>query len=92
MMRAQAIALGAGMTVLTFGFWLLIGGQDSPQASALTQFAAWCINLTLAEWFIQSDSRRDNNTERNDVGEYHAKEGILFDPRQMLCSVGRMQA
>ena len=58
MMRAQAIALGAGMTVLTYGFWLLIGGSDSPQASALTQFAAWSINLALAEWFIQRDTRK----------------------------------
>ncbi len=58
MMRAHAIALGAGMTVLTFGFWLLIGGSDSPQVSALTQFAAWSINLALAEWFIQRRNRK----------------------------------
>jgi uncharacterized membrane protein len=59
MMRGYAIGLGAGTTVLTFGIWLAIGGSESPQASALTQFAAWSINLALAEWFIQRFTRKD---------------------------------
>jgi uncharacterized membrane protein len=58
MMRGYAIGLGAGTTVLTYGGWLLVGGTDSTLVTTLTNFAAWVINLAVAEVFIQRHSRR----------------------------------
>jgi len=58
MMRGYAIALGAGTTVLTFGFWLLIGGSDTPLESTWTQTSAWLINLAVAEAFIRRQVTR----------------------------------
>ena len=58
MMRGYAIGLGAGTAVLTYGFWLLIGGTDSPQVTTLTNFAAWAINLAVAEVLIRRQTRK----------------------------------
>ena len=58
MMRGYAIGLGAGTTVFTFGFWLLIGGTDSPMASTLANFSGWAINLAVAEVLIQRHTRK----------------------------------
>lgn len=52
MLRALAIGFGAGTTVFTFGLWYLVTGRDSPEVSALTQAAAWAINLAVAEYAI----------------------------------------
>jgi uncharacterized membrane protein len=49
MLRAYAIALGAGTTVITFGLWYAATGLDTPLSSALAQLAAWVINLAVAE-------------------------------------------
>ena len=57
MMRGYAIGLGAGTTVFTFGFWLLIGGTDSPMVSTLANFSGWAINLVVAEVLIQRQTR-----------------------------------
>ncbi len=53
MMRAYAIALGAGTQVLTGMAETLIVGQPSPLSTALSQGAAWVINLAVAEWAIR---------------------------------------
>lgn len=58
MMRGYAIGLGAGTTVLTFGFWILIGGTDTPAVNALAIFAAWVLNLAVAEALIQRQTRK----------------------------------
>lgn len=57
MMRGYAIGLGAGTTVLTYGFWIVIGGTDTPEVNALAIFAAWVLNLTVAEMLIQRPAR-----------------------------------
>jgi len=49
MLRALAMAFGAGTTVLTFGLWYGLTGTDTPVVNALAQAAAWAINLTIAE-------------------------------------------
>ncbi len=56
MIRAYAIAAGAGTTVITFGLWYLVTGEDTPQVSAMSQAAAWSINIAFAEWIIRRKS------------------------------------
>jgi len=51
MIRAYALALGAGTQVFTLGFGKAIFGS-SDLSIALRQAAAWMINLAVAEWFI----------------------------------------
>lgn len=58
MMRGYAIALGAGTTVITFGLWLLAGGQDSALVTTWAITAAWLINLAVAEYLISRDTTR----------------------------------
>ena len=57
MMRGHAIGLGAGTTVLTYGFWILIGGADMPEVNALAIFAAWVLNLAIGEALIRRQTR-----------------------------------
>ena len=51
MIRAYALALGAGTQVFTLGFGKAIFGSGD-LVIALLQAAAWVINLAVAEWFI----------------------------------------
>ncbi len=51
MIRAYALALGAGTQVFTLGFGKAIFGSGD-LVIALLQAAAWAINLAVAEWFI----------------------------------------
>ncbi|NUO56230.1 MAG: DUF2306 domain-containing protein [Hamadaea sp.] len=53
MMRAYALALGAGTQAFTFAFWTVAVGEPGVLAYALLMLAAWLINLTVAEWFIR---------------------------------------
>jgi len=53
MLRGYAIAMGAGTTVLTFGFWLLLGGSDSALVMTWSITAAWVLNLSIAEFIIR---------------------------------------
>jgi len=53
MMRAYALALGAGTQVLTGMAESLIISQPSELSTALAQGAAWVINLAVAEWAIR---------------------------------------
>ncbi|MGH3458772.1 DUF2306 domain-containing protein [Aeromicrobium sp.] len=57
MIRAYAIALGAGTQVFTLGFGKAIIGS-SDLSIALLQGAAWVINLAVAELFIRRRSVR----------------------------------
>jgi hypothetical protein len=51
MIRAYALALGAGTQVFTLGLGKAIFGS-SDLSIALLQAVAWMINLAIAEWFI----------------------------------------
>ena len=53
MMRAYAIALGAGTQTLTLLAGELIAGRPSELSRALLMGAAWVINLAVAEWAIR---------------------------------------
>jgi uncharacterized membrane protein len=53
MMRAYAIALGAGTQTLTLIAGELIAGKPNELSRALLMGAAWAINLAVAEWVIR---------------------------------------
>jgi hypothetical protein len=53
MMRAYAIALGAGTQTLALMIGELIAGKPSELSRALLMGAAWVINLAVAEWAIR---------------------------------------
>lgn len=58
MMRAYAIALGAGTQVFTHFGWLLAAGEPGVFTHALLMAAGWTINLAVAEWLIRRTPRR----------------------------------
>lgn len=53
MLRAYAIALGAGTQAVTQLPWILLIGLPSELPRALLMGAAWVLNLAIAEWFIR---------------------------------------
>jgi hypothetical protein len=53
MMRAYAIALGAGTQTLTLLAGEVIAGRPGELSRALLMGAAWVINLAVAEWAIR---------------------------------------
>lgn len=53
MMRAYAIGIGGGTSVLTVGGLYLVTGDISPKSSALAQTAAWAINLMVVEYVLR---------------------------------------
>ncbi|RKT74915.1 putative membrane protein DUF2306 [Saccharothrix variisporea] len=57
MIRAYAIALGAGTQAFTFGAWQLAVGDSTGVAEALLMLAGWLINLAVAEWTIRRHPR-----------------------------------
>lgn len=57
MLRAYAIALGAGTQALTQGVGAAIVGQPSELGVALLMAAGWVINLAIAEWVIRRRRR-----------------------------------
>lgn len=52
MIRAYALAMGAGTQVLTAGPPLLLFGEPSELARLLQMDAGWLINILVAEWII----------------------------------------
>ena len=61
MIRAYALAMGAGTQVFTLGFGEAAFGS-SDRSIALLQAAAWVINLAVAEHFIRQRVRRPVRT------------------------------
>jgi hypothetical protein len=53
MIRAYAIALGAGSQVVVFGLWAAFAGEPGELGTALLMGAGWGINLAVAEWIIR---------------------------------------
>lgn len=58
MIRAYAIALGAGTQAFTFGAWQLAVGPANGLTEALLMLAGWLINLAVAEWTIRRSPAR----------------------------------
>jgi hypothetical protein len=63
MMRAYAIALGAGTQVLTHLPWFLIAhGRPGELPRAVMMGAGWVINAVVAEWIIRGRAARPDLT------------------------------
>ena len=58
MLRAYAIALGAGTQAVTQLPWILLVGLPGELPRALLMGAAWVLNLAVAEWFIRRQAVR----------------------------------
>ncbi|MEJ2856037.1 MULTISPECIES: DUF2306 domain-containing protein [unclassified Saccharothrix] len=58
MVRAYAIALGAGTQAFTLGVWQLAVGTSGPIAEAFLMLAGWLINIAVAEWVIRRPAVR----------------------------------
>lgn len=56
MMRAYAIALGAGTQAATQLPWIVLIGLPEELPRALLMGAAWVLNLAVAEWIIRRKS------------------------------------
>ncbi|WP_447004079.1 DUF2306 domain-containing protein [Saccharothrix isguenensis] len=53
MIRAYAVALGAGSQAVIIGAWMLAAGPPDEFANALLMAAAWTLNLAVAERIIR---------------------------------------
>ena len=53
MIRAYALAQGAGTQVITLLPWYLLAGAPGATVRALLMAAAWIINIAVAEWVIR---------------------------------------
>lgn len=53
MIRAYALAMGAGTQVVTHLPWQIVFGEPDTQVRAILMTAGWVINLCVAEWVIR---------------------------------------
>lgn len=53
MIRAYALAMGAGTQVLTHLPWFILVGRPSETPRAVLMAAGWVINVVVAEWVIR---------------------------------------
>lgn len=69
MIRAYAIAQGAGTQVLTHLPWFLLMGAPDITARAWLMGAGWLVNITVAEWVIRRSppGPRPISSERGEV-------------------------
>lgn len=58
MIRAYALAQGAGTQALVLSGWLVLSGEAVGITRDLLMTLAWVFNLALAEWIIRARSRR----------------------------------
>ncbi|HYN30619.1 MAG TPA: DUF2306 domain-containing protein [Dermatophilaceae bacterium] len=63
MIRAYALALGAGTQALTVGFGEALFGAGVVRTD-LMMGAGWAVNLAVAEWVIRRPSRRPERSSR----------------------------
>jgi hypothetical protein len=62
MIRAYAIAQGAGTQVLVLGPWMLLTGQGVGLPRDLLMVLSWAINIGVAEWIIRARKTRPQKT------------------------------
>jgi hypothetical protein len=53
MMRAYALAMGAGTQALLIGPYIALAGMPGPVVNTVLMTAAWVINAAVAEWVIR---------------------------------------
>jgi hypothetical protein len=58
MLRAYALAMGAGTQVFTHLPWIMIYGTPGELQRAVLMGAGWAINFVVAEWIIRRQHRR----------------------------------
>lgn len=69
MIRAYAVALGAGSQVVVIGTWMIAMGPPEELANALLMATAWLLNLAVAERIIRTSGAR--RPARPGVAEAH---------------------
>jgi uncharacterized membrane protein len=69
MIRAYAIAQGAGTQVLTHLPWFLLAGAPDVTARAWLMGAGWVINIMIAEWIIRRKSPAQHQQRMSDSVE-----------------------
>ena len=62
MIRAYALAQGAGTQVLVLGPWMLITGESGGSTRDLLMTLAWAINIVVAEMIIRARKRQPRKT------------------------------
>ncbi|WP_127506979.1 DUF2306 domain-containing protein [Actinoplanes solisilvae] len=65
MIRAYALALGAGTQAFTLGGWTAFAGQPGTFARAVLMILAWLINVAVAEWVIVRGAARASRAGRH---------------------------
>jgi len=79
LLRAYAIAMGAGTQVLTVGpFAIALGHQPGGTLRALAMLAGWVINLIVVEWYLRTRGRRARFEGRFE-GRAHGRAEELTD-------------
>jgi hypothetical protein len=58
MIRAYALAQGAGTQVLVLSSWMVLSGEAVGLTRDVLMTAAWVLNLAVAEWLIRARQRR----------------------------------
>lgn len=53
MIRAYALAMGAGTQALLLGPYIVVAGMPGPVINTVLMTAAWVINAAVAEWVIR---------------------------------------
>lgn len=53
MIRAYAIAVGAGTQVITSLIWFIIVGEGAENTTSVPLIGGWVVNLLIAEWIIR---------------------------------------
>ncbi len=61
MIRAYALAVGAGTQVFVLLPWTLYPSIQSEMMRAILMGLAWLINIVIAEWIIRRQSSRAGN-------------------------------
>jgi cytochrome bd-type quinol oxidase subunit 2 len=63
MIRAYALAMGAGTQAVTQVPWIVAAGELDKLSNALALSAGWAINLAVAEWIIRRPARNPQPLE-----------------------------
>jgi uncharacterized membrane protein len=69
MIRAYAIAMGAGTQAFTQAPWVLLVGPVDQRSRAALMTGAWLVNVAVAEWIIRRPARSPSRPGRPDTGD-----------------------
>ncbi|GGS58856.1 membrane protein [Actinokineospora fastidiosa] len=66
MIRAYAVAMGAGSQAVIIGGWMIVAGPPTVLANTLLMTLAWLLNLAVAERIIRGSGRAAGRAARAD--------------------------